>query len=98
MPRRTSASLPVSNIDFGESEGSPADFLHGTVHIAGVPFHAIAVRVVERNNIQGVPTNASDMARDWYEAMQVMDAGFKHTVRIPKHPGNWTLVISPYTE
>ena len=97
MPR-TSATLPVTNIVFEHSEGSPADFLLGSINIAGQPFHAIAVRVVERNNIQGVPTNASVMARVWYEAMQVMDAGFKHTVRIPKHPGNWTLVISPYTE
>jgi len=95
---RVNARISATDIVFDHSEGSPADYLHGSIDIAGKPFHVIAVRVVERNNEQGVPTRASDMARDWYDAMQVMDAGFKHTVRIPKMPGDWTLIVTPWTE
>jgi len=95
---RTIATLPTSTIKFDSSDGSPADCLQGVMELGGVPFHVIAVRVVERSNIQGVPTRASDMARDWYDTIQAMDPGFKHTVRIPQMQGDWVIVVTPYTE
>jgi hypothetical protein len=95
---RVNARISATDIVFDHSEGSPADYLHGSIDIAGKPFHVIAVRVVERSNDQGVPLDASDMAQDWWYIMQEMDAGFKQTVRIPKMQGDWVIVVTPFTE
>ena len=101
MSRRI-ASLPVSNIEFTSSEGSPADFLHGSVTIARYPFHVVAVRLVNRraggHMVQGLPANASVEATAYYEDIVSMNEGYLETIKIPGQSGNWALAVFPYAE
>lgn len=100
---RTFATLPVANIKFTSSEGSPADFLLGGTIIAGQPFHVVAVRLVERKErgggmIQGLPANASDEAKTYYENILSVNEGYLETIKIPGQSGNWALEVFPYAE
>ena len=97
---RTIATLPVTNIEFTSSEGSPADFLHGGTRIAQQDFHVVAVRLVERMvdgfSEQGLPTNASPEATAYYADILSLNEGYLETVKIRGQAGDWAIAIFPY--
>jgi hypothetical protein len=101
MPR-TSATLPVTNIVFDHSEGSPADFLHGSINIAGQPFHVVAVRLVERKvggfSEQGLPAKASPEAEAYYADILSMNEGYMKTIKIRGQSGDWAICVFPHAD
>lgn len=97
---RTIATLPVTNIEFTSSEGSPADFLHGSTRIAQRDFHVVAVRLVERkvggSSEQGLPAKASPEAKAYYEDILSLNDGYLETIKIRGQSGDWAIAIFPY--
>jgi hypothetical protein len=101
MPRAI-ATLPVANIEFTSSEGSPADFLYGYVRIAKRDFHVIAVRLVERKVgatlEQGLPAKASPEATAYYANILTMNEGYLATIKIPGYSGDWAVTVFPFAD
>ena len=101
MARRI-ATLPVSDIEFTSSEGSPADFLFGYVRIANRDFHVVAVRLVERKEgremLQGLPAKASPEATAYYANILTMNEGYLATIKIPGYSGDWAVTVFPFAD
>ena len=81
---------PISTL--ASTNESQPGYLHGAILIAGTWFHAEAVRVVD----DPADGQRPDIEDNWMYVESMMKDDALFTVKIPNHPGDWVLWITPF--